>query len=624
MKTMNKLFNHWMVAAALLLATASCSTEQELTPSDHEEKGTEVTFQLALEDAADSRAANHDGSDDVYGRGTKVDNVIVEVYNPRNGNLVARSENNAIRNKKATVKFRLVSGQKYDFVFWAEKKGTDFYHTADLRNIKVNYEGAANDENRDAFTHAEPGLYINSGGINKDVYLKRPFAQLNIASTDEDHAIAEAANFACAGLKSTIRITGLADTYNALTGAITGSANTKLDFDFVPGYHGEVLKKVKLTDNGPEYDFKGYLSMNYFLASKKEIGQTINLEAEFDSQVSTDNEVGNIKISVTNVPVARNYRTNIIGNILTEQSVFNIIIDPDFDGDYVVGWDGKTVDEPNNSTTYGYEIKTPAHLAWVAQNVNEGTKTFEGEKVTLMDNIHLGNQDWTPIGTDDKKTFMGTFDGNGKYIYDFDVCSMDTPAGLFGSLAGTIKNLNIEQANIVGNENVGVVAGKVFPSGLVNDVTVKSSTVEAHHWAGGIAGFVYGSVTDCEVDHVTVTVTPEAVSRSIAYVNGDKAGGLIGYLGEDETAYVVSGNKVSNVEVTAYRDLGGLIGCAQAATVPNIKENEVTETTVIASRGYEPHDDSSKAINANEIIGRIEGTATLDGSNKASDVSIKE
>ena len=78
------------------------------------------------------------------------------------------------------------------------------------------------------------------------------------------------------------------------------------------------------------------------------------------------------------------------------------------------------------------------------------------------------------------------------------------------------------------------------------------------------------------------------------------------------------------MEVTAYRDLGGLIGCAQAATVPNIKENEVTETTVIASRGYEPHDDSSKAINANEIIGRIEGTATLDGSNKASDVSIKE
>lgn len=330
---MKKCLYNLGVAAALLLATVSCSNEKELMPSDNGEKGTEVIFQLALEDAADSRTADHDTNGDVYGRGTKVDNVIAEVYNPVNGKLVARSDGNTISNLKATVKFRLISGQKYNFVFWAEKKGTGFYETSDLRAVKVNYSGKANDENRDAFTAVEKGLYVQSGGINHNVDLKRPFAQLNIASTDEEHDIAEAANFDCANLKSIIRINGLHDIYNALEETVGGKADTSFEYDYVPAKHGEVLKNVTIDNTSA--NFKGYLSMNYFLASPKEVGQTINVEAEFDPQTSENSNVENVKISVSNVPVARNFRTNIIGNILTEQSVFNIIIEPDFAGDYL-------------------------------------------------------------------------------------------------------------------------------------------------------------------------------------------------------------------------------------------------------------------------------------------------
>lgn len=599
---MKKYFYNLMTAAALLLAVTACSSEEEIVSSGTDGKGTEVTFQIALEDAAASRAADHKGDDDIFSRGTKVSNVYAEVYTT-SGRRVAISESNPIVNKKATVNFRLISGQSYRFVFWADVKNNDFYtidNSGDKTVIKVNYKGNANDEERDAFTRTID-FDVNRGGITETVELWRPFAQLNIASTAEDHAIAEAANFACHQVKSTIEIKGLYNTYDLFSNSIvtTSTSNTELELHDIPARQGEVLKNVKMPEHGTTYNFDGYLSMNYFLAPDN--AENIEVKATFVSDVSG---VEDVKISVSNVPVRRNYRTNIIGNILTEQSVFNIIIDPEFEGEYVVGWDGKTTEQPKHTTTNGYEIKTPAHLAWVAEQVNNGTKTFSGETVTLMDNIHLGNQNWTPIGVSREKSFQGTFNGNGKVVYDFDVCCMDTPAGLFGYLNGTVKDLFIEQANVAGNESVGIVVGKIDPTGLVEKVTVMNSTVEGHHWVGGIVGYAYGSVNSSNVENVTVTATPNAVSRAISYVDGDKAGGLIGYLGEGD--YHVEGNNVTNVTVTAYRDLGGLIGAAQEATIPNVKGNTVTNTTIVRNRSeYSSHEDASDAENYGAILGRI-------------------
>ena len=75
--------------------------------------------------------------------------------------------------------------------------------------------------------------------------------------------------------------------------------------------------------------------MNYFLADR-ESSQNVTVGARFRSSVKGTTDV---TIGIPNVPVQRNYRTNIIGNILTEQVVFNIVIDPNFKTpDHVKGW----------------------------------------------------------------------------------------------------------------------------------------------------------------------------------------------------------------------------------------------------------------------------------------------
>lgn len=463
MKTMNKLFNHWMVAAALLLATVSCSTEQELAPSDNGEKGTEVTFQLALEDVSESRAADHNEADDVYAKGKHINNVIAEAYTP-SGKLVKRIDENEVKDGKATVKFRLITGYTYDFVFWAEKKGNTFYTTntdEGLKNIIVNYSGEANEEERDAFT-AKESCTVTSGGINKLVKLRRPFAQLNIASTDEDHTIAEVTDFSCDKLKSTIKIKGLKDTYNALNGEIGYSTdakkteNTQFELAYVPAYHGEVLKEVTLPGTTDKVNFSGYLSMNYFLAPIN--AENVNVEAEFQSDVPGTDPV---KVAVSNVPVARNNRTIIIGNILTEQAVFNIEIDDRFAGDYVV-----------------YEVANADELAAAAKKT---TPIALSNDITSTQTISL--------------VAGSKLDGNGHTL------SMEKSAAQYGiqTSGGTIKNLDITGYN-ERNEKDKVIRG-IFIKNATEDVYVENVEVTGVAYplntGGGIDGTKKLTVHNC-------------------------------------------------------------------------------------------------------------------------------
>ena len=73
------------------------------------------------------------------------------------------------------------------------------------------------------------------------------------------------------------------------------------------------------------------LVMNYLFAAADD--QTILPSVKMTAKLTVDAE-----IEVANVPVRRNYRTNIIGNLLTEQTDFNIIVDPRWSGETDVEW----------------------------------------------------------------------------------------------------------------------------------------------------------------------------------------------------------------------------------------------------------------------------------------------
>ncbi len=270
------------------------------------------------------------------------------------------------------------------------------------------------------------------------------------------------------------------------------------------------------------------------------------------------------------------------------------------------------------------EICSPADLKKFRDNVNGG-KTYENETVSLIVDIDLKNEKWIPIGLnadDDTKKFMGTFDarfdgGNHKISnLKVELASGYTAAGFFGALGGTLKNLTIDGASIkhISGPNatgstdngIAVVAGSLYSSGSIENVTVKNATVEGNRYVGGIAGYVYGSITGCTVEDVTLIATPDNLSEKND--NGDKVGGIAGYWCS-ENIHSLSNNSVSRLNITAYRDAGGIVGAADAGKVdgklnPTIKmEGNTVDTVSIVIDQSKSYGD--KEPNAKAICGRL-------------------
>lgn len=263
-------------------------------------------------------------------------------------------------------------------------------------------------------------------------------------------------------------------------------------------------------------------------------------------------------------------------------------------------------------------ISTAAELMAFAESVNKGY-TYEGETVVLTADIDLNNATWTPIGpnADASNKFQGTFDGQGHTIRNLKVNQEAAyhAAGLFGALNGIAKNFTIDGATITsisqgndkGNTDNGtaVVAGSIYNTGSIENVTVKNATVNGNRYVGGIAGYVYGSIKDCTVESSSITSTPDDLTGS--YDNGDKAGGIVGYICGDPKS-LVKGCSVKNLTVTAYRDVAGIAGCANKTVA--IEDNTVDKVTVIANMLQEGEYTVADA-NAGEVVGRNLANANL-------------
>lgn len=251
-------------------------------------------------------------------------------------------------------------------------------------------------------------------------------------------------------------------------------------------------------------------------------------------------------------------------------------------------WDGTTADTTwYNAEASEFSIKTASEFAGLAKLVNEGT-TFKDKTVKLDVDLDLNGKNWTPIGpiADEQNKFQGTFDGQDHTIYNLTVKQEAAykAAGLFGALNGTVQNLVIDNASIesISKGNVegatsngnAVVAGTIYDSGLIDKVTVKNSRVSANRYVSAIAGYVYGNVTNCTVENVELIATPDNLTGE--YDNGDKVGGIIGYLGEG--TYTITGNEVSNITLVGYRDIGGIVGYANTETT--VSNNTVSGVTI--------------------------------------------
>ena len=267
-------------------------------------------------------------------------------------------------------------------------------------------------------------------------------------------------------------------------------------------------------------------------------------------------------------------------------------------------------------------IHTVEELKAFRDAVNAGN-TYAGKVVKLVNNIDLNNENWTPIGlTGDSAGFQGTFDGNNKTIFNLKV-EQTTPAsqsaGLFGSARnGVIKNFTIENAYISSTTTgsatscgTAVVVGSAqFPL-TIDNVDVKNAEVYSNRYAAVICGYFNGTITNCDVTNVKVVATPDNYTGS--YDNGDKVGGIVGYINGSTSN--ISNNTIDSFEIKAYRDLGGIVGAGHAS---NLMNNKATNGSVTSDQTLNNY--GAKTPNNNPILGRNLGSTVLDASNISENV----
>ena len=291
-----------LAAAALTLLAVSCNKEQVAEVPDGQL--VDVTFTAALPGEMATKA---------IGDGQTAKTLYVSVYENDDAKTKLELDKTAtFTDLKTQVTFSLVKGKTYNFVFWAQAAEGAPYDVTDLKNIKISYEGAeANDEKRDAFYATRKELKVN-GALTETIKLYRPFAQVNFGTADYDAAVAAGVK----PVKSVFTATDVATIFD------TFEAEGKEAEDVVTFTKSALPGETLVTKAG---DYK-WMTMNYIIPVGKQGEKHIsNVTAEFVAEDGVS-----VTASAPQAPVQNNYRTNILGNLLTSQVIFNIEIVPIF------------------------------------------------------------------------------------------------------------------------------------------------------------------------------------------------------------------------------------------------------------------------------------------------------
>ena len=195
-----------------------------------------------------------------------------------------------------------------------------------------------------------------------------------------------------------------------------------------------------------------------------------------------------------------------------------------------------------------------------------------------------------PNGFGNMKDF--TFDGQGHTIKNATInyIGTDNVALFVGGNRG-ISNLVVENIKVIapnGTENAaGIVSSDA--NALIDNVTVRNSSVTGGKYTGAVVGYNYGSVTNCTVENCTV-------------IGRYKVGGVVGYIcNSNDVETFVTGNTLDGVTVKGENLISGktdfVIGKIVGnwnATVGTCNNNTFSGTTT-----------------ATENIGEVESRCTV-------------
>ena len=283
---------------ALPLLFTSCSNEDMVTS----EESVQVSFCAEIPQAMGTRAAS----------GLVVDQLVCAVFDENDNEIATlRKTIDIIDGQDPVFSPRLIKGNRYQIAFWAMKEGC--YNVENMKNISRN--DGYNEADYDAFTYATEIEVLNSE--QKAVTLARPFALLNAGISSEDwNAVTN--TFGLTPTKTVVTYTGK-KYFNALSGEPVGTAE---EINYTMPVGGTV------TVEGKTYNS---IASCYILPDFLPVQATDVKSIYFTIKDLSGNDIRSVEIP--SVTLQSNYKTNIVGSILTGTVSYRISIDNVFDGD---------------------------------------------------------------------------------------------------------------------------------------------------------------------------------------------------------------------------------------------------------------------------------------------------
>lgn len=302
---MKKVLFSTVAMSALMLMATSCADDQTSDLKAGAESTVTITAQLPGDMGTRAFADGTKATELHYAVYEKGTTTRLAVCKKADGTKGQREGTATMTGLQTTISLQLTTGKEYDFVLWADAPGDNVYtFNSENQTVTVNYANAENNtDNLDAFFGQKKALKV-SGNMSISQKLRRPFAQINIGTDDFDAA-------AAAGYTVSESTIGVA-TYNTLN-LLSGEVSNPVTATFVK--KPIPTEDSKFSVNSKDYK---YLSMSYVLVPKDK--ETVDIAFDYTLTNRT----------FTNVPVQRNYRTNIYGSLLTNTADFNVVIAPGF------------------------------------------------------------------------------------------------------------------------------------------------------------------------------------------------------------------------------------------------------------------------------------------------------
>ena len=223
----------------------------------------------------------------------------------------------------------LITGYSYKLVLWAdhvsgtgteENLKTDLhYNTARLPAVSLAHAYSSNDDTRDAF-YAVCDLEKVTGSVAQTVTLRRPFGQLNIITAD--YGAVNSVSSSLVPEKVKLDFKQIPTGMNLLDGTLT------VNDDVVSG----PVDVAEVTDP-VQADGAKQLSFDYIFAPETEQKMLSGIKMTFCDE--NGSELSVTPYEFPDIPLQRNYRTNVSGNLLTKTGTLTVEVNADFEGTLV-------------------------------------------------------------------------------------------------------------------------------------------------------------------------------------------------------------------------------------------------------------------------------------------------